>query len=87
MELATCNDIEVDVVLLHTEEGVANSTARGRGLCDSVRWPWHSNIKCIPAHRNAPLIEKGRKYFRPQTDRVRQQHRSRHKKMCKMVPH
>jgi hypothetical protein len=43
MELATCNDIEVDVVLLRTEEGVANSTARGRGSCDSVRWPWHSN--------------------------------------------
>jgi hypothetical protein len=43
MELATC-EIEVTVVLLHTEEGVANSTARGRGSCDSVRWPWHSNI-------------------------------------------
>jgi hypothetical protein len=42
MELATC-EIEVTVVLLHTEEGVTNSTARGRGSCDSVRWPWHSN--------------------------------------------
>jgi hypothetical protein len=42
MELATC-EIEVTVVLLRTEEGVANSTARGRGSCDSVRWPWHSN--------------------------------------------
>jgi hypothetical protein len=41
MELATC-EIEVTVVLLRTEE-VANSTARGRGSCDSVRWPWHSN--------------------------------------------
>jgi hypothetical protein len=43
MELATCNDIEVTVVLLHTEEGVANSTACGRGSCDTVRWSWHSN--------------------------------------------
>jgi hypothetical protein len=42
MELATC-EIEVTVVLLRTEEGVANSTARGRGSCDSIRWPWHSN--------------------------------------------
>jgi hypothetical protein len=42
MELATC-EIEVTVMLLRTEEGVANSTARGRGSCDSVRWPWHSN--------------------------------------------
>jgi hypothetical protein len=45
MELATCNDIEVTVVLLRTEEGVANFTARGRGSCDSVRWPWHSNTE------------------------------------------
>jgi hypothetical protein len=44
MELATYNDTEVTVVLLRTEEGVANSTARGRGSCDSVRWPWHSNM-------------------------------------------
>jgi hypothetical protein len=47
MELATCNDIEVTVVLLRTEEGVANSTARGRGSCDSVRWPWHSNTELL----------------------------------------
>jgi hypothetical protein len=42
MELATCNDIEVDVVLLRTEEGVANSTACGRGSCDRTL-AWHSN--------------------------------------------
>jgi hypothetical protein len=43
MELATCNDIEVNIVLLRTEEGVANSTVRGRRSCDSVCWPWHFN--------------------------------------------
>jgi hypothetical protein len=52
MELVTCNDIEVTVVLLHIEEGVANSTARGRGLCDSVRWPWHSNIILVTGNAN-----------------------------------
>jgi hypothetical protein len=36
MELATC-DIEVDVIIT-VQVGVANSTARGRGSCDTVRW-------------------------------------------------
>jgi hypothetical protein len=50
MELATC-EIEVTVVLLRTEEGVANSTARGRGSCDSVRWPWHFNTPPLATQR------------------------------------
>jgi hypothetical protein len=44
-ELVTCNDIEVTWLCCYVQknEGVANSIARGRGSCDTVRWPWHSN--------------------------------------------
>jgi hypothetical protein len=35
MELATC---DIELTLLVVQVGVANSTARGRGSCDTVRW-------------------------------------------------
>jgi hypothetical protein len=36
MELATCNDIEL-LAYSTVQVGVANSTARGGGSCDTVR--------------------------------------------------
>jgi hypothetical protein len=57
MELVTCNNIKVTVVLLHTEEGVANSTICERRLCNSVRWPWHSNTPLLATQRCKSKVE------------------------------
>jgi hypothetical protein len=51
MELVTCNDIEVTIMLLCIEEGVANSTTCRRGLCDFVRWPWYFNTPPLATQR------------------------------------